>query len=185
MPISGRLADRLGGGIVSVFGLLVMTAATVPLAVVTADTPHAVTSAILFVRGVGQGFSAMPAMAAAYQTISKAAVPRATPTLNVMQRIGASLGTAALAVVLEDQAKTTVPGEFATGSVAQVPETVRVRIATPLAHAFDHAFWWAVAFTVVALVPAIVLTVASRRRTTSRLGDQAPVRPHPTHLALH
>jgi hypothetical protein len=45
----------------------------------------------------------MPAMAAAYATIGREQVPRATPTLNVLQRVGGSLGTAVLAVVLQRQ----------------------------------------------------------------------------------
>jgi MFS family permease len=38
MPISGRLTDRIGGGIVPVFGLVLMTAATVALTQLTAHT---------------------------------------------------------------------------------------------------------------------------------------------------
>jgi len=38
MPISGRLTDKLGGGIVSVFGVVVMTVATIALTWVTAHT---------------------------------------------------------------------------------------------------------------------------------------------------
>ncbi len=76
MPISGRLTDRIGGGRVSLSGLIVMTAATVGLTGLTAHTPYTVTSAILFIRGIGLGFAMMPAMAAAYSTISRAAVPQ-------------------------------------------------------------------------------------------------------------
>ena len=45
----------------------------------------------------------MPAMAAAYSTLERWQVPRATPMLNVMQRVGGSLGTAVLAVVLQHE----------------------------------------------------------------------------------
>ena len=45
----------------------------------------------------------MPAMAAAYSTLERWQVPRATPMLNVVQRVGGSLGTAVLAVVLQHQ----------------------------------------------------------------------------------
>ena len=109
MPISGRLTDRIGGGPVVLFGLLVMTATTIGLTMWTAQTPVAVTSATLFVRGIGLGCSMMPAMASAYSTISREAVPRATTTLNVLQRVGGSIGTALLAVVLENQIRTAIP----------------------------------------------------------------------------
>jgi hypothetical protein len=45
--------------------------------------------AALFVRGVGMGATMMPAMSAAYQTLSRAAIARATTSLNIIQRVGA------------------------------------------------------------------------------------------------
>ena len=171
MPISGRLTDRVGGGGVTLLGLVVMTAATVPLALAGAHTSYLVTSTILFVRGIGQGFSLMPAMAAAYQTIARAAVPRATTALNAIQRIGSSIGTAALAVVLEAQIKggglADVPG-LSDGSVTPLSAGERARIATPLAHAFDHTFWWTVAFTAVAIAPAVVSVSKTTKRPMLR-----------------
>jgi EmrB/QacA subfamily drug resistance transporter len=166
MPFSGRLADRVGGGVVSLAGLVVITAATVPLAFLGAHTPYAVTSAILLVRGIGQGFSVMPAMAAAYQTLSTAAVPRATTTLNALQRVGSSIGTAVLAVVLESQLKAGLPGVagVADGSLAPLPAAVRTQVATPVAHAFDHTFRWAVAFTALAGLAALVLAAKAPTR---------------------
>jgi hypothetical protein len=89
----------------------------------------------------------MPAMAAAYSTLERWQVPRATPMLNVVQRVGGSLGTAVLAVVLERQlaqAGSRGPGAVANG--------------------FGHTYWWAMAFTAVAMVPALVLARAQRSR---------------------
>ena len=178
IPISGRLTDRIGGGTVTLFGLLVMTGATVPLAFAGPHTPYVLTSAVLFIRGIGQAFSAMPAMSAAYQTISRAAVPRATTALNAIQRIGASIGAAILAVVLETQIKggtlANVPG-LKGGSVAPLPPGERAHVAAPLAEAFDHTFWWAVVFTAMALAPAAVMAAKAMkplmtRRRHPRLG---------------
>jgi MFS family permease len=164
MPISGRLTDRIGGGRVVLVGLVVMTVATVGLTMLTAHTPFTVTSAILFVRGIGLGCSMMPAMAAAYTTISRAAIPRATTALNVLQRVGGAIGTALLAVVLQNQIKASLPPTFSLsgGAVKPVPPAIRLRIATPLAHAFSSTFWWAVALTAIAVLPAIVLAVTVR-----------------------
>jgi hypothetical protein len=75
MPISGRLTDGIGGDRVVLFGLIVLTAATVALTRLGAQTPYAVSCAILIVRGVGLGCSLTPAMASAYTTISRAAIP--------------------------------------------------------------------------------------------------------------
>jgi MFS family permease len=169
MPISGRLTDRLGGGPVAVFGLVVMIAATVALTQWTAHTGYTLTSAILVVRGFGLGFSMMPATAAAYATVSRSAVPQATTAINVLQRVGGSIGTALLAVVLEDQIKTNAPTALGAtgGALEPLPAMVRNGVATRLAYAFAHTFWWAVALTAVAAVPAVVLAVKTRKPATS------------------
>jgi EmrB/QacA subfamily drug resistance transporter len=169
MPISGRLTDRVGGGIVASFGLVVMTVATIGLTRVGADTPYAVTSAILLVRGVGLGCSTMPSMAAAYASVSPADIPQATTTLNVFQRIGGSIGTALMAVILEDRIRATVPSVpgIGGGSIEPLPPATLERVATPLADAFAHTFWWAVALTAVAAIPAVVLAVKAPRGARS------------------
>jgi hypothetical protein len=113
----------------------------------------------LFVRGIGLGFTMMPAMAAAYSTLERWQVPRATPMLNVMQRVGGSLGTAVLAVVLQHQLA------HAGGQGAE-----------PVASAFAHTYWWAMAITAIALVPALVLAHAQRAaRRPEAAGAPAPV----------
>ena len=103
MNRAGRLVDRIGGGRVVIAGLLMLMLGTVPFIAVSPDTSFWLLGAALVVRGLGLGFTMMPAMAAAYATIESDQVPRATPMLNVLQRVGGSLGTAVLAVVLQRQ----------------------------------------------------------------------------------
>jgi EmrB/QacA subfamily drug resistance transporter len=164
MPISGRLTDRIGGGPVVLFGLVVMTLGSIGLTLWGASTSFVATSAILYVRGIGLGCCMMPAMAAAYATVSRAAVPRATTTLNVLQRVGGSIGTALLAVVLEGQIRAQLPpvAGLSSGTIEPLPPRVREHVATPLAHAFSHTFWWAVGLTAIGLVPGMVLLFKAR-----------------------
>jgi EmrB/QacA subfamily drug resistance transporter len=160
MPLSGRLTDRIGGGVVAVVGLLVMTVATLPFAFVGAGSSYALLAAVLVARGIGLGATMMPTMAAAYACLERAQVPRATATLNALQRVGGSLGTALLAVVLQHEIRTQLGGAArASGGTAieQLPPAARARMADPLASAFAHTFWWAVGLSLVALVPALLL----------------------------
>src|SRR4051812_44025696 len=164
MRFSGRLTDRVGGGRVVLAGIVVLALGTVPFALVEATTSYGVLTAGVFVRGVGLGFTMMPAMAAAYATLRSNQVPRATPMLNVVQRIGGSIGTAALAVVLQRQLVGAIPGgSGGLGDAQSAPGATRERLADPLATAFAHTYWWALALTAVAFVPATVLAVTERR----------------------
>jgi EmrB/QacA subfamily drug resistance transporter len=174
MPIAGRLTDRLGGGPVALVGIVVMTLATVPFALVGSHTPYALLAGLLVVRGVGIGSAMMPSMAAAYSVLDNAAVPRATSALNVMQRVGGSLGTAALAVILQHEIKTAVGGMAGGGGALQTPPpAVRQKAAASLANAFGNTFWWAIGMSALAVVPAVVLTLSARRdRQRAAAGDQ-------------
>jgi hypothetical protein len=170
MPLAGKLTDRLGGGRVAVFGLVILTIATIPFAFLEAGTSYTLLAFLLVLRGLGIGSSMMPAMAAAYATLESSAVPRATSALNVMQRIGGSLGTALLAVVLQGEISDRLGGRGG-GTLERLPDGVRARVAEPLADAFAATFWWAVAMSVVALVPATVLAVTQRRERAAAEAD--------------
>src|SRR4051794_9606505 len=163
MPIAGRLTDRIGGAVVAVFGLIILPLATVPHAFVTSQSSYALLAGLLVVRGFGLGSTMMPTMAAAYAVLAPGQVPRATSALNVTRQIGGSLGTAVLAVLLQHEIRTALPGAAGGGEVRRLPEEVRAQVAAPLADAFAHTFAWAVAVSAVAIVPAVVLLIVSPR----------------------
>jgi len=49
------------------------------------------------------------------------------------------------------------------GSVGAISDAARARAAGPLATAFAHTYWWAMAMTAVAILPAAVLAVTERQ----------------------
>ena len=100
---------------------------------------------MLLLRGVGIGFSFMPAMTAAFTALRREQLSDATPQLNVLQRVGGAIGTAVLAVVLQ-RASGHAPG------------------LTKLAGAFGTAYWWSFAIAILAVIPCVVLLRAERPR---------------------
>jgi EmrB/QacA subfamily drug resistance transporter len=169
MPIAGRITDRLGAGRIVPFGVVIAVLGTAVYTQLTASTSYTLLGAALFVRGIGLGMTMMPAMAAAYQTLSRATVPRATTAINIIRTVGGSVGTAVLTVVLERRIAAGVPG--AGGSLSELHAGVAARAAEPLAHAFGQTFWWAVGLTAIALVPSYFLP---RRPAASRRARAEP-----------
>jgi EmrB/QacA subfamily drug resistance transporter len=143
MPLVGRLTDRVGGGPMALFGVIVTTVATIAFGFIGAHTSISWLSIAMFVRGMGVGFAFMPAMAAAFASLEPSEIPDATPQLNVLQRIGGSIGTAVLAVVLERALAGTTSLDAA-------------------AAAYGTAFWWSVGITALAIIPCVVLVRAER-----------------------
>ncbi len=143
MPLAGKLSDRMGGGPLALFGVLLTTVATVPFGFIGAHTSVAWLSVAMLVRGAGIGFAFMPAMAAAFASLQRSELAHATPQLNVLQRVGGSIGTAALAVVLQRA----LVGAHGTAAMAS---------------AYGTAFWASAGITALAIVPCIVLLRAER-----------------------
>jgi EmrB/QacA subfamily drug resistance transporter len=171
MPIAGRLTDRRGAGRIVPYGVLVALVGTGVYTQLSADTSYLLLAVSLYVRGAGLGMTMMPSMAAAYQTLQRAAVPRATTSINIIRTVGGSLGTAILSVVLERR----IAAEFgrAPGDLGALRSSgaAATRAAGPLAHAFGQTFWWAVGLTALALIPALFLP---REPARARPGRPAP-----------
>jgi EmrB/QacA subfamily drug resistance transporter len=158
MPIAGQLTDRIGIGKIVLTGMVLILGATLALTQIAADTSYWTLSIVLFVFGMGMGSTMMPIMSGAMQTLRKAAVARASTALNIIQQVGASIGTAVMTVILTHQLASRLPAGGGEGlGAAVVPDAVRAKIAPLMAEAFGATFWWAFAFLVVAFGFAFLL----------------------------
>lgn len=154
--LAGRLTDTIGARTVAVAGFVVMGAATIPFAVADATTSLWWLMAVLLVRGLGTGAVMIPVMAVAYVGLDHGEVAHASLITRLAQQLGGAFGTALLAVILES----------AVGAGASIEA---------LTTGFDVAFWWAVGFTVVAIVVCLVLP--SRPKAGAPAAPAGPARP--------
>jgi EmrB/QacA subfamily drug resistance transporter len=143
MPFAGKLTDRIGGGLPALFGVTLCAVATIPFGLIGAHTSIVWLSGAMFIRGIGIGFGFMPTMAAAFASLDRSELASATPQLNVLQRVGGSIGTAVLAVVLT---------RALTG----------VHTLSGAAHAYGTAFWASAILAALGIVPAFILLRAER-----------------------
>jgi EmrB/QacA subfamily drug resistance transporter len=135
MATTGKLVDRGRGRTVVLGGLAVLVIGFLGYTRVGSEPPTAVLLAALFAIGVGAGCIFAPTSAAAYAALDRAAIPRATTTMSIVQRAGGAVATAVFAVVLQNHVSGT----------------------TDPAGAFAVSFWWPLAVAVVAFVPALLL----------------------------
>jgi len=149
MPLAGKIADRRGGGMLALIGVVVTTIATVPFGLIGASTSIAWLCVAMFVRGMGIGLAFMPAMTAAFAALDRSELADATPQLNVLQRVGGAFGTAILAVVLQRA----LVGEHTVAGAAS---------------AYGLAFWASAGLTAVAIVPCLILLRAERAARAAR-----------------
>ncbi len=153
MPFAARLVGRYGGGLLALIGVGITTLFTVPLAMIGAHTSIVFVSATMFLRGSGMALAFVPIMTAAFASLHRSELSDATPQLNVLMRVGGSIGTAALAVVLEQA-------------------TIGAHTPAAVAAGFGTAFWWALAMTALAMIPCYILMLAERRARQVGHGDE-------------
>ena len=157
MPIAGRLTDRTGVGRIVPVGLVIVGLSFLGLTQLGAHTSYWVLSAELFLMGLGMGATMMPTFSGAMQTLRRAAIARASTTLNINQQVSASIGTAVLSVILTAELTSRLGGGGGGGITQSLPPAVRERIAPAMADAFGATFWYALALVAVAFVVALVL----------------------------
>jgi EmrB/QacA subfamily drug resistance transporter len=153
--VAGRLTDRIGARAVGVAGFALTALATVPFAFAGPGTSEWWLVAVQLVRGLGLGIVLIPVMTVAFVDIDSDDLPDASMITRISQQVGGSFGVAIAAVVLE--------------SVATSSHS--------LTRGFDQAFWWTVAFTVVAALASFFLP--GRRPAADRqpAASRAPAKP--------
>jgi predicted MFS family arabinose efflux permease len=140
-----RVRDRRTGLRLGITGLGVFAAATVLLVGANSSTPHWAFATVMLVQGIASGIAWVPVIAEMYADLRSEQVFDAAPLTSVMTRIGASLGTAAAAIVLQNE----LPGHASTVSHVTA--------------AYGIAFAMAGALSATALVPYSRLLAARRR----------------------
>jgi EmrB/QacA subfamily drug resistance transporter len=143
--LSSRLTDRFGSGRTAFAGALINAAGTVPLLFLGASTSYRWLCAVMLVRGVGISLCMIPAMSAIYRAIPPARVGDGTTQVNVLNRLGASIGTAVF--TLAAQHALAGAGPSAAGA----------------AGAYGDAFRWVLGAGLLMVIPTVFLARAESR----------------------
>lgn len=163
LPLAGWLTDRVGARGITSAGIAVAALGMLAYTQVSAHTSVVYLGGALLVIGIGLGATVAPSMAAAYQALTPAEMPRATSALNAIQRIAGAFGTATFAIILQHVITASLPSRpGGATAIAALSEQARAHTAAALAGAFGTTFWAAVALMAAALVPALLLPRPAR-----------------------
>ncbi len=145
--LTGRITDRVGPRPLMLCGLALALLGTVPLALLGhgPDPAPWLMATALVIRGAGLGLALVPGMSAVFVSVSRSDVPRAAGTVNVLNRLGGSLGTAVLTGILERS--------MASGRAPSA--------------AFGTAFLWSCGLALLAFVPACFYPAGNARSSVA------------------
>ncbi|MGH3877426.1 MAG: MDR family MFS transporter [Actinophytocola sp.] len=190
MPISGQLVDRGYAARMVQFGLVIIVATMLMFTQLSDTTSYWTIGAALFVMGLGMGMTMMPVMSIALKSLRQQDVARASTSLNIIQQVAASIGTAMLSVLLFNEIKDRLtpvlaqlppapPGAEAPNatSIRDLPEPVRDLLAPPMADAYSATFVWAVVFLALAFIPALFLPRGRTAPAEPVAGSAEPLDP--------
>ncbi len=150
--VSGRMTDRVGAGATAAIGGLISLVFTAPFVMIGAHTPYTMVCALMTFQGFGLGLTFTPVMTAAFRALRPDQINDASPQLNIIMRVGGSISTAILTVVL--QANLIRAGSSPSAQ----------------ANAFGTTFWWVLGFIAVAVISTIALIAIERRQTFDPAG---------------
>lgn len=125
-----------------IIGIVLILTGTAPFTQLGHGLPDAVIISALAVRGFGMAMVGAPVMNIVYSRIAPEHLPRASGALNLLNTVGGSVGTAALAVVLQNRLS------------ARGPD---------ISAAFGDTFWWVLGFCLFAAAGATRLPRARER----------------------
>ncbi|WP_406289989.1 MDR family MFS transporter [Streptomyces sp. NBC_00209] len=138
-----RTISKVAPRTLVVAGIVLIVAGTAPFTLLGHGVPDAVIVSALVVRGFGMSMVGAPVMNIVYSRIEPEQLPRAAGALNLLNTVGGSVGTAAVAVILENRLA-------ATG--ADIPA------------AFGDTFWWVLGFCLFAAAAATRLPRTQPRK---------------------
>ncbi|QOY37811.1 MDR family MFS transporter [Anaerobacillus isosaccharinicus] len=101
MTIGGRILDRRGPLLVVTSGLLITAIFTLSLGFITMETSLIVIFILMAMRGIGQGFSTMPATTAGMNAIPEKFISRGSAMNNVLRQISSALGIVFISIFYE------------------------------------------------------------------------------------
>jgi MFS family permease len=138
----GNLVDHIGSRLIAMISLVVTIVGTLPFAFAGADTNQGLLAIALLIRGAGMGGLVIVMMTSAYVGLRRELVPDASIATRIFLTIGGAFGSAILATILQHQ--------LSSGNGAGIMAA---------AGAYNVAFGWSIGFTVVAVLPALLLPV--------------------------
>lgn len=136
-PLAGRWIDRYGPAKVSLIGSTIAVATTGPFIALPIDASGWIVQPLLTVYGAAVAMVATPANVAAYKAVIADQLPDAITQVNIVQRIGGSLGGAICAVLIASRLPNTTAA-FHTAFAALTICAVGALAGATLIHRTTH-----------------------------------------------
>lgn len=109
MPITGAIFDKHGAKRLAISGMLILTAATLPFAFLTQETPIVMIVILYTIRMFGISMVMMPVTTSGMNALPMNLISHGTAVNNTFRQVASSIGTAVLISILTNVTKDNLP----------------------------------------------------------------------------
>jgi EmrB/QacA subfamily drug resistance transporter len=149
MPITGRIFDKKGARQLAITGMFLLTAATLPFAFLTKETPIIYVLTLYAIRMFGISMVMMPVTTSGMNALPLNLISHGTAVNNTFRQVASSIGTAVLISILTNVTKNGLPAQ---AMLKTAPLAYRDQATTATLNGYHAAFIVATLFGIVGLL---------------------------------
>lgn len=168
MPITGAIFDKYGAKRLAITGMFILTAATLPFAFLTRDTPILHIVILYAIRMFGISMVMMPVTTSGMNALPGNLISHGTAVNNTFRQVASSIGTAILISVLSNVTKGNLPSE---GLLKATPLAYKEKAIEATLSGYHAAFYVAVVFGFLGFLIAFALKKKEPQLTVLKGGD--------------
>ncbi|MFZ3173171.1 MAG: DHA2 family efflux MFS transporter permease subunit [Carboxydocellales bacterium] len=133
IPVSAVLLPRIGGSILTIVGIVIMTLGSLFFVNLDINTSISAIRQYLFIIGVGLGLGIMPSVTLAYSSLPNELVNQGSAFFNMVRQIGSAVGVAILTSLIQQR----TPWHYANLATTATPWSYTVQSFEPLTPLFQ------------------------------------------------
>lgn len=149
MPITGAIFDKHGAKRLAIGGMLILTAATLPFAFLTQETPIAMIVILYALRMFGISMVMMPVTTSGMNALPMNLISHGTAVNNTFRQVASSIGTAILISILTNVTKDNLPSAHL---LKTLPLSYKNQAISATLSGYHAAFFVAVVFGFVGFI---------------------------------
>lgn len=149
MPITGAIFDKHGAKRLAISGMLILTAATLPFAFLTQETPVTMIVILYAMRMFGISMVMMPVTTSGMNALPMNLISHGTAVNNTFRQVASSIGTAVLISILTNVTKDNLPKA---SLLKSLPLSYKDQAINATLSGYHAAFFVAVIFGLVGFI---------------------------------
>ncbi|WP_040208879.1 DHA2 family efflux MFS transporter permease subunit [Neobacillus jeddahensis] len=181
-PVTGKLFDKIGGRVLAVVGLAIITVTTFGFSKLTLDTSYTHLILLYSIRSFGMSMVMMPVSTNGLNQLPKRFYPHGTAMNNTLNQVAGAIGTALMVTIMSNRTESKAQ-ELGAAAMKQVTEQpTQAALAEMKQHILMQSMLNGInyAFLIATFIAGVALVLAFFIKRAKQAEDQeggSPIKP--------